>query len=253
VVELMEMAKKGIRITRKLDPDLVIADISAHEEPTNAGIPTVGVVVMLDNGMKFSAATPLGVSAGTDEAIHLVDSIIEAGPLTRKFPNYFVYKEKEKTYRFSPDVKADAITKESRELADLWIRAKRYGGKGCLNAVANVTEVVAPHFLGQKISALGTLSDIDRELLLMELDLAEKRGKINLGASPEEKIQVMQRKANLGMNAILSLSLALGRLVAARDGKELPEILREMEQTLDRDYLYGIKVKVETPEEVHAF
>jgi enolase len=253
VVELMEMAKKGIRITRKLDPDLVIADISAHEEPTNAGIPTVGVVVMLDNGMKFSAATPLGVSAGTDEAIHLVDSIIEAGPLTRKFPNYFVYKEKEKTYRFSPDVKADAVTKENRELADLWVRAKRYGGKGCLNAVANVTEVVAPHFLGQKISALGTLADIDRELLLMELDLAEKRGKINLGASPEEKIQVMQRKANLGMNAILSLSLALGRLVAARDGKELPEILREMEQTLDRDYLYGIKVKVETPEEVHAF
>ncbi len=252
VVELMEMAKKSIRITRKLDPDLVIADISAHEEPTNAGVPTVGVVVMLDNGVKFSAATPLGVSAGTDEAIHLVDSIIEAGPLTRKFPNYFVYKEKEKTYRFSPDVKAEAVTKESRELADLWIRAKRYGGKGCLNAVANVTEVVAPHFLGQKISALGSLADIDRELLLMELDLAEKRGKINLGASADEKIQVMQRKANLGMNAILSLSLALGRLVAARDGKELPEILREMEQTLERDYLYGIKLKVNAPEEVHV-
>jgi len=253
VVELMEMAKKGIRITRKLDPDLVIADISAHEEPTNAGIPTVGVVVMLDNGMKFSAATPLGVSAGTDEAIHLVDSIIEAGPLTRKFPNYFVYKEKDKTYRFSPDAKADAITKENRELADLWIRAKRYGGKGCLNAVANVTEVVAPHFLGQKISSLGSLSDIDRELLLMELDLAEKRGKVSPSATAEEKIQVMQRKANLGMNAILSLSLALGRLVAARDGKELPEVLREMEETLDRDYLYGVKVKVEAPEEVHAF
>ena len=252
IVELMEMAKKGSRITRRLDPDLVIADISAHEEPTNAGVPTVGVVVMLDNGMKFSAATPLGVSAGTDEAIHLVDSIIEAGPLTRKFPNYFVYREKERTYRFAPDVKADAITKVSRELADLWIRAKRYGGKGCLNAVANVTEVVAPHFLGQKISALGTLADIDRELLLMELDLAEKRGKINLGASAEEKIQVMQRKANLGMNAILSLSLALGRLVAARDGKELPEILHELEQTLDRDYLYGIILKAETPEEVHA-
>ena len=49
----MEMAKKNIRITRKLDPDSIIVDISAHEEPTNAGIPTVGVVVMLDNGMKF--------------------------------------------------------------------------------------------------------------------------------------------------------------------------------------------------------
>ena len=254
VVELMEMAKKGIKITRKLDPDLIISDISAHEEPTNAGIPTVGVVLMLENGMKFSAATPLGVSAGTDEAIHLVDSIIEECPLTRKFPNYFVYKEKDKTYRFAPDVKAETITKENRELADLWIRAKRYGGKGCLNAVANVTQVVAPRFLGQKISSLGTLADIDRELLLMELDLATKRSKISPTAPADEKIQIMQRKANLGMNAILSLSLALGRLVAARDGGELPDVLREMEPTIDRDYLYGIKA-VPTPsvrEEEHA-
>ena len=247
VVELMEMAKKGVRITRKLDPDLVIADISAHEEPTNAGIPTVGVVVMLDNGMKFTAATPLGVSAGTDEAIHLVDSIIEASPLTRKYPQYFVFKEKEKTYRFVPDMKSETINKESRELADLWIRAKRYGGKGCLNAVANVTEILAPRFLGQKISSLGTLADIDRELLLMELDLAVKRGKIAPNASAEEKVQVMQRKANLGMNALLSLSLALGRLIAARDGKELPEILRDAEESNDRDYLYGIKDKVGIP------
>jgi enolase len=255
VVELMEMAKKGVRITRKLDPDLIISDISAHEEPTNAGIPTVGVVLMLDNGMKFSAATPLGVSAGTDEAIHLVDSIIEECPLTRKFPKYFINKEKERTYRFSPDVKAETITKENRELADLWIRAKRYGGKGCLNAVANVTQVVAPRFLGQKISSLGTLADIDRELLLMELDLAIKRGKISPNASADEKIQIMQRKANLGMNAILSLSLALGRLIAARDGKELPDVLREMEPILDRDYLYGIRASssvASVREEEHA-
>lgn len=242
VVELMEMAKKGVKITRKLDPDLTISDISAHEEPTNAGIPTVGVVLMLENGMKFSAATPLGVSAGTDEAIHLVDSIIEQSPLTRKFPKYFVYKEKEKTYRFAPDVKVELLTKESSELASLWVKAKRYGGKGCLNAVANVTEVLAPRFLGQRISSLGTLADIDRELLLMELDLAMKRGKISTNASAEEKIQVMQRKANLGMNAVLSLSLALGRLIAARDGRELPDVLREMESKMDRDYLYGIKM-----------
>lgn len=254
VVELMEMAKKGVRITRKLDPDLVISDISAHEEPTNAGIPTVGVVLMLDNGMKFSAATPLGVSAGSDEAIHLVDSIIEESPLTRKFPKYFVYKEKEKTYRFAPDVKAEVVTKENRDLADLWIKAKRYGGKGCLNAVTNVTEVVAPRFLGQKISSLGTLAEIDRELLLMELDLAIKRGKINPKAGADEKIQIMQRKANLGMNAVLSLSLALGRLIAARDGRELPDVLREMETTLDREYLYGIRSTPTAPvrDEEHA-
>ncbi len=241
IVDLMEMAKKGVKITRKLDPDLIIADISAHEEPTNAGIPTVGVVVMLDNGMKFSAATPLGTSAGTDEAIHLIDSVIEASPLTRKFPQYFAYKEKDKTYRFAPNLKADVLTKESRELADLWVRSKRYNGKGCLNAVANVTEVLAPRFIGERISSLGSLVDIDRELLLMELDLATKRGKVAPNASSEEKIQVMQRKANLGMNAVLSLSLALGRLVAARDGRELPDVLRDMEPTIDRDYLYGFR------------
>jgi enolase len=241
IVELMELAKKGVKVTRRLDPEVTIADISAHEEPTNAGIPTVGVVIMLDNGMKFAAATPLGTSAGTDEAIHLVDSIIEAGPLTRKFPNYFVYKEAEKTYRFAPNVKAEAVTKESPELADLWVMSKRYGGKGCLNAVANVTQIAAPLFLGRKISALGNLADIDRELLLLELDLAEKRGKIARNAPAEEKIQIMQRKANLGMNAVLSLSLALGRLLAARDGVELPDILRDMEVAIDRDYLYGLK------------
>ena len=93
-----------------------------------------------------------------------MDSIIEANPLTRKYPNYFVFNEKEKTYRFARNLKADTIAKENSELADLWMRTKRYGGKGCLNAVDNVTQVIAPRFLGQKISALGTLADIDREL-----------------------------------------------------------------------------------------
>ena len=120
------------------------------------------------------------------------------------------------------------------------MRAQRYGGKGCLNAVDNVTQVIAPCFLGQKISALGTLADIDRELLALELDLAVKRGKIASNASAEEKIQVMQRKANLGMNAVLSISLALGRLIAAREGQELPDVLREMEPAIDRDSLYGV-------------
>jgi enolase len=242
IVELIEMAQKGIKITRRLDPDLVIADISAHEEPTNAGVPTVGVVVRLDNGMKFTAATPLGTSAGMDEAIHLVDSIIEAGPLSRKYPKLFVYHEKEKNYRFASQVKADSISAENDdELAGLWMRTLRYGGKGCLNAVANVEEVLAPRFLGKKISSLGSLVDVDRELLLLELDLAVKRGKIARKAPAEERIRVMQRKANLGMNAVLSVSLALGRLIAAREGKELPYMLQEMEGAIERNHLYGLK------------
>jgi enolase len=88
--------------------------------------------------------------------------------------------------------------------------------------------------------------------LALELDLATKRGKIDANASDEAKIQIMQRKANLGMNAVLSVSLALGRLIAARDGKELPDVLREMESTIDRDHLYGVKSAVAVPELVHA-
>ncbi len=246
VVELIELAKKGSRITRALDPDIRIADITAHEEPTNAGIPSVGVVVMLENGMKFTGSTPLGTSAGSDEAIHLVDSIIEASPATRKYPDFFTYNERDKVYKFSKHANAQTIGEIGGDLAELWRRAKRYGGKGCLNAVANVTEILAPRFLGQKISALGTISDIDRELLLMELDLATSRGKISPDAPDEEKIKVMQRKGNLGMNAVLSLSLALGRLVAARDSMELPDVLRDLEPVIDRDQLYGVKSAVLT-------
>lgn len=242
IVELIGLAQKESHSTRRLDGDLIISDITAHEEPTNAGIPTVGVTVRLDNGMKFTAATPLGTSAGTDEAIHLVDSVIEANPLTRKYPKLFEYREADKTYRFARSVRADTISAENDdELSGLWMRAVRYGGKGCLNAVANAEEVIAPRFLGKRLSELGGLDEIDRELLALELDLAVTRGKIAADASPEERIAVMQRKANLGMNAVLSASLALGRLLAAREGKELPHILQDLEPRLDRERLYGLK------------
>jgi enolase len=239
IVELIELAQKGTKITRSLDPDLVIVDISAHEEPTNAGIPTVGVVIRLDNGMKFVAATPLGTSAGEDEAIHLIDTVVEACPLTRKHPRLFVAHDSEHTFRFGKHVTAEVIARENDdELAGLWMRSQRYGGKGCLNAVANVEEVIAPRFLGQRIGTLGTLVDIDRQLLHLELDLAVKRGKTERDAPEETRVHVMQRKANLGMNAILSVSLALGRLLAARDGKELPDLLQEMDGHVDRHLLY---------------
>ena len=119
------------------------------------------------------------------------------------------------------------------------MRAKRYGGKGCLNAVANVEEVIAPRFLGKRISEFKSLVDIDRQLLELELDLAVKRGKIARDAPVAERIAVMQRKANLGMNAVLSVSLAMGRLLAARGGGELPDVLGELEPKVDRGFLYG--------------
>jgi enolase len=240
IVELIHMAEKGVRSSRGLPGDLSVSDISAHEEATNAGIPTVGVVIRLDNGTKFTAATPLGTSAGTDEAIHLVDSMIEAGPTTRKYPDLFRYDEAGKVYYFRDDLRAESISaKNDDELAGLWMRAKRYGGKGCLNAVANVEEVIGPCFLGKRLSDFKSLVHIDRQLLELELDLAIKRGKIARDAPVEERIAVMQRKANLGMNAVLSVSLAMGRLLAARGGGELPDVLGELEPKVDRGFLYG--------------
>ena len=49
------------------------------------------------------------------------------------------------------------------------------------------------------------------------------------------------RKAERGRNAILSTSLAMGRLVLARDGVELSDVLRDLEGNIDREGLYSVK------------
>ena len=65
--------------------------IRGNEEPTNAGVPSGRATLFLGHSgiIRFSGATPLGTSAGIDEAIHYVDSIIEPGPLTQKYPDLF--------------------------------------------------------------------------------------------------------------------------------------------------------------------
>jgi enolase len=192
--------------------------------------------------MKFTAATPVGTSAGTDEAVHLIDSIIESSPIVRRHLELFERIESTGSYRFAPTVKSETLAAiNDNELAGLWMRAMRYGGRGCLNAVSNVEQVIAPRLLGRRLSDLASLADTDRELLALEVDLAIKRGKLRADAPAEERIRTAQRKANLGMNAMLAVSLALGRLIAARDGKELPEILHELEPVVDREQLYGLR------------
>ena len=244
IVELMVMAQKGFKITRPLEGDLKIAEVSATEVATNAGIPTVGVTVRLENGVRFQGGTPLGTSAGSDEAIHLVDSIIEKCAVTDKYPDLFDADPRFKVYKFKKGLgSADIEARKDEELSELWRRAQRYNGKGCLNAAENVEKYIAPLFLGKQISEVGTLVDVDRQLLELERKLAVERGKLAENAPAEERIAVMQRKANLGMNAILSTSLAMGRLIAARDGVELSDILRDLEGNIDRDALYGVNGK----------
>ena len=216
------------------DQKAIIQKIFAYEESTNAGVPTVGVTVeflLPESGvlLKFRGATPLGTSAGTGEAIHLVDALIEAAEHREVIErNAAFFTEKEPgVFAFKKDVGEDRIREKGDEaLSALFARAQRYEGKGCLNAVENVLEIIAPTFEGRNAATL-TLKDIDHSLLDLEMRVARRRGKLSDGASAEECVHVMQRKQNLGMNAMLSVSLALARGVAHMKGKELFELLRE--------------------------
>jgi enolase len=235
VTELMQSgledsANRGIK--QGLRP--VISKVYAYEEPTNAGIPSVGSTVefeLAEQGihLKYKGATPLGTSAGTGEAIHLVDSTIEISEhreVIQKHRDLFDDIEPG-VVSFSKQVNEQQIREiGSPDLLNLFNRTQRYAGKGCLNAVDNVNMVIAPFLKGMDVSAL-SLKQIDRMLLSLELRLARRRGKLDASASSEECVHVMQRKQNLGMNAILSVSLAMARGAAHLRGQNLYEILRE--------------------------
>ncbi|MBN1434589.1 hypothetical protein JW921_07505, partial [Candidatus Fermentibacterales bacterium] len=105
-------------------------------------------------------------------------------------------------------------------------RALRYQGKGCLTAVENVQEYISRAFEGRDPSRM-TLREIDGTLLALERTLAVRRGKLPADADHDRCVAVMQRKQNLGMNAVLSVSLSLARAVASVSGMELYELLRE--------------------------
>ncbi|MFC2164658.1 hypothetical protein ACFLT2_06660 [Acidobacteriota bacterium] len=229
----------------------VIRTMYAYEEPTNAGIPTVGVAVEMSVpntgvSLKFRGATPLGTSAGTGEAIHLIDAVFEQAEYREvidRHPSLFVEQEP-RVYSFEENVEAQRVRElNDDDLTALFTRAQRYDGKGCLNAVENVGTVIAPAFVGKNVSGL-TLKDIDRRLLSLELRVAQRRGKIKDSTPMSEQIQVKQRKQNLGMNAMLSVSLALARGIAHLKGEDLYEMLRkEMLEIIEKLAVKnGIKV-----------
>ena len=209
---------------------LAIESVSGTEEATNAGIPSAAATLFLGKTgiIRFKGSTPLGTSAGVDEAIHYVDSIIEPSDTTKKYADLFK-DAGDGTFRFKKDVVLQTVkSKNDDKLMALWKKSKRYDGKGCMDAVKHIESVLADAFVGRKLMKLGSLLDTDKELLALELEQAISAGRISKSASKEEKIHAMQRKGVLGMNAILSMSLALGRAVAASDGKELWQLIREM-------------------------
>lgn len=209
---------------------LAIESVNGTEEATNAGIPTAAVTLFLGRSgiIRYKGSTPLGTSAGTDEAVHYVDSIIMPGEITRKYSDLFS-DAGDGTYRFAKGVDLAAVqAKNDQELLALWRKAQRYDGKGCMDAVEHIENILAKAFSGKRLTELGDLLEVDQTLLTMEKEQAIAAGRLSASDPEEKQIQAMQRKGVIGMNAILSVSLALGRAIAARDGKELWQLIRAM-------------------------
>jgi enolase len=217
-------------ITSLLMRMLAIESVSGTEEATNAGIPSAAATLFLGHSgiIRFKGSTPLGTSAGVDEAIHYVDSIVVPGEVTRRHAELF-QDAGDGTLRFRGNVDAAAVrAKNDPELTALWNKAQRYDGKGCMDAVQHIETVLADAFRGRKLGELGSVLDVDRQLLSLEREQAVAANRLSASAPVEEQVHAMQRKGVLGMNAILSLSLALGRAIAAKEGKELWQLIRSM-------------------------
>lgn len=226
-------------LSRLLFRLLAIEAVIGREEPTNAGIPTGHATVLLDRtgAIRFSGGVPKGTSAGETEAIHVTDSIIRPSEITKRHPDLFNTTE-DGTLRFAKSVKQNIIEDQNDpELTALWCSAQRYKGAGCLVAVENIEGILGQAFLGKKLADIGSLRDIDRVLLSLERQAAINAGQLAEDAPYEEQVHVMQRKGFLGMNAILSMSLALGRAIAARDGKELWQLVREQAMGTMRGFI----------------
>jgi enolase len=209
---------------------LAIEAVSGTEEATNAGIPSAAATLFLGRTgiVRFKGSTPLGTSAGVDEAIHYVDSIIVPSDTTKKYKELFT-DAGDGTLRFRKGLEFGEVkSKNDEKLLGLWKKSRRYEGKGCMDAVNHIETVLSKAFVGKRLAKLGSLLDVDNDLLKLEFDEAVAGGFASKDASAEEKIRVMQRKGVLGMNAILSMSLALGRAIAASQGKELWQLIREM-------------------------
>jgi enolase len=221
--------EKELDILHQVNEFLPISLITGTEEPTNAGIPSGAASIFLGSSgvIRFKGSTPLGTSAGEDEALHLVDSMIPVSKLTTSYPDLFQTPVRAKT-AFKKNAKYEDIkAKGDQELSALWEKAQRYAGKGCSNAVDNIDHILGPAFVGKKIADFNGLVDIDRTLLGLELRHNISEGLITSGASRQDQINVMQRKSILGMNAILPMSFALARAYAFGQGKELWQVIRE--------------------------
>jgi enolase len=212
VADAMDKIRLG-EPTPVLPGDARVITLRAVEGQTSAGPATTRALVVLSNGVSFEASVPVATSSGTAEAVHLVDG-----------------------------------------------DPYRYGGKGVLRAVYYFNTKVAPLFVGKRVDEIGDLVSIDRALLQLEREAAEETYKTleangSLPDDPDEAVmagalrpdlsqervdRILQRKANIGMNAILPASVVLMRVIAAREGMTPEAYMRHLIGSgIDRGYLYG--------------
>lgn len=65
--------ENGVFSRIRPNQNLKIVALQGQEVPTNAGPPTVKVIITLSDGTQWEGTTPVGTSSGTTEAFHLVD------------------------------------------------------------------------------------------------------------------------------------------------------------------------------------
>jgi len=116
---------------------------------------------------------------------------------SRGNPTLRVFVTLDNGLRVSASVPSGASTGEHEAVELRDGDMKRYGGKGVLQAVANVNERIAPHVVGMDPSRQ---AEIDR--MMIDLDGTPNKGK-------------------LGANAILGVSMAVARAAAAASGLPL--------------------------------
>lgn len=223
VADATERVRRGDR-PPSVPGSVRIRSLRAVEAQTSAGPATTRVLLELDNGVSIESAVPVATSSGPEEAIQRVDG-----------------------------------------------DPHRYGGEGVLGAVAAFNREVAPLFRGSRLDELGGIVEIDAKLLDLERRAARRRyresrsgdgrpcerddriarGILAPDADALETTRILQRKANLGANAILPASIALMRVVAARQGLQPHEYLRGvLVGGIDRRSLYGLEPPGESREAV---
>jgi len=226
---------------------LRITSVKAREENTNSGNPTVKVTITF--GIRGSAthfniisgegAAPLGISTGAQEAIHFIDSMLAKKDI-EDVPRELFDKQNDALYKFKQGITQADIDKAAiPELSKLWWKVNRYtGGKGNLTAAKHVEDYLEDLFVGKKLSDLGDIITVDSILLQAEL---KESMDIYRNQNP---IQLMQRKAAIGMNAILSTSVAMMRLLAKIKGKDQWELIRETVNKIILKTINAVKEKI---------